>query len=309
MNKDISIIGKSAAIRSLLSFIEKAAKSDSNVLILGETGVGKELAARAIHDRSYRKDKLFLKINCASLNDNLLESELFGHRKGAFTGAFFDRPGLIESANGGTFFFDEISDANLYLQPKLLSVIEDKEIRRVGENSFRKVDTRFIFASNRDLYSLVIKRNFRQDLFYRINILNILIPPLRERKEDIPLLIEAFLAVESVKKSVHIGIAKEAIEKISNYSFPGNVRELENIIIRACEISSNSLISENDISFQQTADNCKSIKMAKYPINRIIDVLIRCNGNKTKASQELGISRVQFYKIMRAKGIAPRIKS
>jgi transcriptional regulator with GAF, ATPase, and Fis domain len=296
MNKDRKLIGKSPEIKSVLFFIEKATKSASNVL--GETGVGKEITARAIHDGSYRKDKPFVKINCGNLNDNLLESELFGHQKGAFTGAYTDKPGLIESANGGTFFFDEIADVNPYIQAKLLSVIEDKEIRRIGENNLRKIDTRFIFATNKDLYSLVMKGKFRQDLFYRVNILAVFIPPLRERKEDIPLLIEAILKRERPNVLVDLSITKEAINKICNYLFPGNVRELENILKRACELSSHNIIKENDICFQQTIEKSIKRKGIRFPINKIVDVLIKCKGNKTKAARQLGISRRHLYRLL-----------
>lgn len=292
------IIGKSPAIKNLIAFIKKAAISDSNVLILGETGVGKELAAKAIHCESNRKDKPFIKINCGNLNENLVESELYGHRKGAFTGAFIDRPGLIEAASGGTFFFDEIGDISLSLQAKLLSVIEDKEIRRVGENIFRKIDTRFIFATNKDLFNLVTKGKFRQDLFYRINILTIYIPPLRERKEDIPLLIESILEREKSKNSVDITITNDALDKICEYSFPGNVRELENILKRAYELSAHNTIKEENIIFQMMPKMTTRIKKSKYKMNQIVDTIIEYDGNKTKAAKELGISRVHLYRLL-----------
>jgi two-component system response regulator HydG len=296
------IIGKSATIKDLLDFIRKAAKSDANVLILGETGVGKELAARAIHCESSRKDKPFVKINCANLSDNLLESELFGHKKGAYTGAYIDKPGLIEEAQGGVFFFDEIGDITPYIQAKLLEAVEQKKIRRVGENYFRSIDTRFIFATNKDLYSLVAKRKFRQDLFYRIYILTFYIPPLRERRIDIPLLIDYFVEKESLKRTAKIGITPEAINKMCEYTYPGNVRELENILIRACELASSETIREEDISFGSMVMRDKKITRSKYELDTIMKVLIECKGNKTKAARELGISRVHLYRLLDIEG-------
>jgi transcriptional regulator with GAF, ATPase, and Fis domain len=301
MHKEIKIIGISFHIKKLRGFVDKAAKSDSNVLILGETGVGKELAAKAIHFESNRKDKPFIKLNCGNLNENLVESELFGHRKGAFTGAFVDKPGLIEAANGGTFFFDEIGDITLSLQAKMLSVIEDKEIRRLGDSNTRQIDVRFIFATNKDLYNMVTKGKFRKDLFYRIDILTVHISPLRERIEDIPLLIEEILSRENRKKSINFAMTKEAMNKVTEYYFPGNIRELENILIRATEFSTCNIIKECDISFQQVQEKKSLIKRDKYGINKIVDILVKCNGNKTKAARELGISRVHLYRLLNFK--------
>lgn len=292
------IIGKSAAIKNLLSFIEKAAKSDSNVIVLGETGVGKELVAKAIHKASNRKDRPFLKINCGNLNENLVESELFGYRKGAFTGAFIDKCGLIEAANEGTFFFDEIGDISPYLQSKLLSVVEDKEIRRIGENIFRKINVRFIFATNKDLHSQVLKGKFRQDLFYRIAILTFYISPLRERKKDIPLLVEEIFKRENLNKSKNISITKNGVDKLIAHSYPGNVRELENILKRACEFSKADTVKENDIIFQIMPKTDERRKTGKFKMNQIVDALIENKGNKTKTAKKLGISRVHLYRLL-----------
>jgi transcriptional regulator with GAF, ATPase, and Fis domain len=292
------IIGKSAAIKELKSFIEKAAASDSNVLILGETGVGKELAVRAIHLGSKRKGRPFMRINCGELNENLAESELFGHKKGAFTDARMDRAGLIEAADGGTFFFDEICDTGPSLQAKLLSVIEDKEVRRLGENYFRRIDTRFMFATNKDIYRLVARGKFRQDLLYRISILKTYIPPLRARTDDIPLLMGSFIEKESLRRSVKIEITAEALDKLSHHSFPGNVRELENVLIRACDLSLNGMIQEDNISFDILPETNQKIKKSKYKMDKIVNALIKCRGNKTKAAKELGISRVHLYRLL-----------
>jgi len=298
MIKEPLIIGKSRAIKEFFAFARKAAKSDSNVVILGETGVGKELAAKMIHCLSHRKEKPFLKINCANLNDNLLESELFGHKKGAYTGAFFDKFGLIEEANQGTFFFDEIADISFNIQAKLLGVIEDKEIRRIGENKGRKIDVRFIFATNKNINDLVARNRFRQDLFYRISILTFYIPPLRERSEDINLLIDKILDEKKTKMSFDFHITNEAINKLFKYSFPGNVRELENIIKRACELSEHGVIREEDIYFQEIQNKNVRIKRTRFKMSKIIDALIKYQGNKTKVAKELGMSRTQLYRIL-----------
>jgi len=252
------LIGKSAAVRNLLAFIKKAAKSDANVLLLGETGVGKELAALAIHNFSSRKNNPFIKINCANLNENLLESELFGHKKGAFTGAFFDKPGLIEEAEGGTFFLDEIADISAYLQAKLLAVIEKRETRRLGDNKYRQLDVRFISATNSNLLDLIRKEKFRKDLFYRINILSFDIPPLRERKEDIRLLALYFLRQINEKKIIKKKIKKAALEILLSYDYPGNIRELENIITRGYILSSSRSISKKDIILERHTENGNS---------------------------------------------------
>ncbi|MCD6516420.1 MAG: sigma-54 factor interaction domain-containing protein, partial [Candidatus Aminicenantes bacterium] len=211
MDENTKIIGNSQPIKKLLEFIKISSKTDANILILGNTGVGKELAAMNIHLHSHRKDNPFKKINCANLNENLLESELFGHKKGAFTGAVDNKTGLIEEANLGTFFFDEIGDIPLILQAKLLSVIEEKKIRRLGENKYKKVNVRFIFATNKDLCYLIDKKKFRKDLYYRINELSYYISPLKERKEDIPLLVKSILKKNKADKII---IKKEALCKL-----------------------------------------------------------------------------------------------
>ena len=297
MSKDIKIIGKSLPIKKLRKFINKSSNSNENVLILGATGVGKELAAINIHLHSHRKDNPFKKINCANLNENLLESELFGHKKGAFTGAVDNKTGLIEEANYGTFFFDEIGDIPPFLQAKLLSVIEDKKIRRLGENKYKKINVRFIFATNRNLRALIDKKKFRKDLYYRINELSYYISPLKDRKEDIPLLVKSILKKNKADKII---IKKEALCKLQQYSYPGNVRELESIIKSTVVYCKNNIITEKDIQFPQKPNNTKKTKKRKslYSINRIITVLVRNQGNKTKAARELGISRVQLYRIL-----------
>jgi len=296
--KNSIIIGKCPATNELLAFINNCAKSDSNVLILGETGVGKELAAHAIHMMSPRKDKLFFKINCANLNDNLLESELFGHKRGAFTGAIIDKPGLIETADGGTFFLDEIGDISLYLQAKMISVIEDKEIRRIGENLTRKINTRFICATNKNISQLLSKGKFREDLYYRIGVLIFYIAPLRERKEDIPLLVENILKIESAKKSVQLSLTKEALNKLMKHSFPGNVRELENILVRACELSDSRVIRADNIIFHKIFYTNVKTNIEPSRNEKVVNALRKSIGNKTKAAKEMGISRTQLYRLL-----------
>ena len=297
MDENTKIIGNSQPIKKLLEFIKISSKTDANILILGNTGVGKELAAMNIHLHSHRKDNPFKKINCANLNKNLLESELFGHKKGAFTGAVDNKTGLIEEANLGTFFFDEIGDIPLILQAKLLSVIEEKKIRRLGENKYKKVNVRFIFATNKNLENLMIRRIFRDDLYYRICTLSFYIPPLKERKEDIPLLVNSILRKNGTRKLV---IKSECLTKIQNYSFPGNIRELESIIKRAIIYCKDNKITENDIQFiGKTSINRKQEKRKPYySIFRIIDALVKTQGNKTKAAEELGISKVHLYRIL-----------
>lgn len=297
MNRNIKIIGGSSQIRNLIEFIKKASKIDVNVLVLGETGVGKELAARMIHIYSARKDKPFIKINCSNINENLLESELFGYKKGAYTGAIIDKPGLLEAANGGTFFLDEIADINLYLQAKFLSFIEDKELRRLGENRTRKIDVRFIFASNKDINKFIKQAKFRDDLYYRISVLSFYIAPLRERKEDIHLLIKSYLKNKSLKQSQYFTIEQTAIDKLMRYSFPGNVRELQNIMERATVLSENRKISEKDIIFYNMENSGKKEKL-KSNREIIKKTVEKYQGNKTKAALALGVSRQWIHKVL-----------
>ena len=246
------IIGESPKILQTLNNIEKVAKTNTSVLLYGETGTGKELAARAIHNKSARKDNAFVKINCAALPDELIEAELFGHVKGAFTSAYKDRIGRFELADKGTLFIDEISELNLSAQLKLLRVIQEKEFERIGSSDTIKTDTRLIFATNKNLEELVKKKFFRSDLFYRINIFPIVIPPLRDRKEDIPALIQRFILKHSTqnnKKNIIIG--NDVVELLREYEWPGNIRELENIIERMIVISgTDGKITINDAPYE-----------------------------------------------------------
>lgn len=247
------LIGKSKAMRDIYSLIEKVAPSMANVLILGESGTGKELVARAIHYNSQRKDKPFVAVNCGAIPESLMESELFGHKRGAFTGAINDRPGLFEQAEGGTLFLDEIGEVPLQLQSKLLRVLQEREFRRVGGTDARRADVRIVAASNRNLEEQVKEGTFREDLFYRLNVVQVQMPPLRERSEDIPALVEHFY-----KKFVsppHDGqiITASALKLLMSYRFPGNVRELENLVER-CVVLGSREITEDVLPFQIKRD-------------------------------------------------------
>jgi two-component system response regulator PilR (NtrC family) len=240
------LIGKSKKMREVYTLIEKVSTSNTNVLVLGESGTGKELAAKAIHYNSPRKDKPFVPVNCGAIPENLMESELFGHKKGSFTGAIADRPGLFEQAEGGTLFLDEIGEIPLQLQTKLLRVLQEREFRKVGGTEDKRADVRIVAASNRELEEQVNEGSFREDLFYRINVVQIRMPSLRERPEDIPLLVEHFH--KKFVESPHEGetITSGALKVLLSYSFPGNVRELENIIER-CMVLGDKTISVDSL--------------------------------------------------------------
>ena len=228
------IIGKSAALKRVLQMVEIVAPNDSTVLLLGETGTGKELIARAIHDRSRRKDRTFVKLNCAAIPTGLLESELFGHEKGAFTGAIAQKVGRLELADQGTLFLDEVGDIPIEIQPKLLRVLQEREFERLGSNHTRKVNVRLVAATNRDLENMVAEREFRSDLFYRLNVFPIRIPSLRERKEDIPMLVSYFAQkfAKQMQKKIE-SVPSVAMKVLTAWEWPGNIRELENFIERA----------------------------------------------------------------------------
>ncbi len=242
------IIGKSPAMQKIINEVKKIADARSNVLLLGETGTGKELIARAIHFNSNRADKPFIPINCSAIPENLLESEFFGHVRGAFTGAITSKKGLFEEANGGTVFLDEIGDLGISLQSKLLRVLEDQEIRPVGGTQSIKVDLRFIAATNRDIERSVKEGSFREDLFYRINVITIKLPPLRERKDDLELLIRHFIQKYSMDLGKTFdGIDNEALNYLMAYHWPGNIRELQNIIERAILIAEDRTIKKEHL--------------------------------------------------------------
>jgi formate hydrogenlyase transcriptional activator len=237
------IVGRSSALRRVLQLVETVATGDSTVLLLGETGTGKELIARAIHYRSQRKNRAFAKLNCAAIPSGLLESELFGHERGAFTGAITQKTGRIEVADQGSLFLDEIGDIPLELQPKLLRVLQEREFERLGSTRTKKVDVRVVAATHRDLEDMIVKKEFRSDLYYRLNVFPISIPPLRERPDDVPLLAQHFVqgAARRMNKTIET-IPPETMEALTQYGWPGNIRELENVIERAVILSSGRVL-------------------------------------------------------------------
>ncbi|MFQ5674844.1 MAG: sigma-54 interaction domain-containing protein [bacterium] len=289
------IIGQSPKMREVFEVISRVLDSDASVLIEGDSGTGKELVARAIHYNGHRKEKPFMALFCGSLPDTLLESELFGHKKGAFTGAVTDKRGLFEAADGGTFFLDEIGDLSTQIQTKLLRVLQEGEIKRVGENQIRKVNVRIISATNKVLTELVKTGQFREDLFYRLNTISIRLPGLRERKTDIPLLANHFLdKFTSGKKEGIKGFDKNALEAMLSYSWPGNVRELENTIERAVVMARNELISVDDLKLpQQTSLDAseEGLSLKEVQDRLVKKTLDEQDGNISETAKILGVSR------------------
>lgn len=247
VSSDTEIVGISLIIKRKLRFIHKAAKSDKSVLILGETGTGKDLTANKVHELSDRRNKPFVAINCTDTPEELFEAELFGYVRGSFTGAVKDKLGLFEVAKDGTIFFDEIGDLPLFLQAKILRIIEKRELRRIGETTSRKIYASFIFATNKNLQEEMKAGRFRKDLYYRINVIKFYMPPLKERKEDIPLLVDHILRKKIKRGEPKRVIYREAMKKLVAYDFPGNIRELENIVERACILSEANTITAKDI--------------------------------------------------------------
>ncbi|MEO0292791.1 MAG: sigma-54 dependent transcriptional regulator [candidate division WOR-3 bacterium] len=297
------IIYSSGIMEDLMSFVFRAAKSDANVLITGESGTGKELIAGAIHNLSKRNDKLFVVVHLAALPETLIESELFGYEKGAFTGADKRRIGKFEFASFGTIFLDEIGELSKDVQVKLLRVIEEKKITRIGSNKEIPIDVRLISATNRDIEKEVEEGKFREDLYYRLNVIRIQVPPLRKRKEDIPLLVDHFIKIEAEKEGKEIkGITEEALKKLLSYDFPGNVRELENIIKRAVVFCRGKYISIEDIPLSVDKKIRHSGKLRdvieKVEMEMILEALERYSWNQSRAAKELGISeRAIRYKM------------
>src|SRR5271170_5489148 len=242
-----NIIGRSQSVREVLGRIIRIAPTDAIVLITGESGTGKELIAKAIHANSKRAERPFVPVNCAAITETLLESELFGHAKGAFTGAVSARKGLFEEADGGTFFFDEIAETPITFQAKLLRAIQENEIRRVGENKPIRVNVRVIAATNQDLLDAVAEKRFRQDLYYRLNVARFVLPPLRERREDIPILLEFFLDKYNRKMNRHVRFGDGVVEAMVQHDYPGNIRELENMVEQAVALSGGGVITVDDM--------------------------------------------------------------
>jgi two-component system response regulator HydG len=306
LDRKVSIIAKSESMSAILAVIEGMTDTDCNVLLSGETGVGKSLLARIIHFTSQRKTMPFLSINCATLTEELLASELFGHEKGSFTGAVKTKQGLVEIADTGTLFLDEIAEMAPNLQAKLLKVIEEGEFYRVGGTRPIKVDVRFIAATNQNVRTVIAEGRFREDLYYRLNIMEISIPPLRDRRDDIAPLCSYFLEKHLPRSRKKIaGFAKEAMQVLMHYSFPGNVRELENIIERAIILEKSPLITPE--SLPQTIkmfkietlepDQVKTIEeLNKEYAGKVLDMM---GGNKSKAAEVLGISRTSLWRILK----------
>ncbi|RJQ41400.1 MAG: sigma-54-dependent Fis family transcriptional regulator [Nitrospiraceae bacterium] len=320
LKKDLSkcycfpnIIGEGIEMKKVFSLIERVSGSDSTILILGESGTGKELIATTIHYQSKRRDKPLIKVNCAAMPEGLIESELFGHEKGAFTGAIKRKPGRFELADKGTIFLDEIADLPLATQSKILRVIQERTFERVGGTETLNTDVRIIAATNKNLEEEVKKKRFREDLYYRLNVIPVILPALRDRKEDIPLLIDAFLEKCKSKMSKNIRFSKDTVNALLEYDYPGNVRELENIIERCSALAVSDVIGKDALPSFILKETSASGEGSKRPSlssvaseaekEYIIRTLKTVKGNKTKASEILGISRKTLWEKINAYGI------
>jgi len=302
------LIGDSKAMEHIHNLIKQAAPSDSTVLILGESGTGKELVASSIHLHSKRANKPFVRINCAAIPEGLMESELFGHEKGSFTGAHAKKIGKFEMADGGTMLLDEIGELPLPLQAKLLRVLQENMYERVGGTGTINIDVRILCATSKDLEKAVENGSFRQDLFYRLNVIPIQMPPLRERKEDIPALTNFFLHEFSIKRGVAMEISREAMQRLIDYSYPGNVRELKNIIERASVLAPEPVITPEDLpadlqaanGIAETGDSLSlSNAVARTEKQLLVKALARTNGKRAEAAELLGISRKNLWEKMK----------
>lgn len=307
-----SLIGQSRKMVEVFKLVGKVARSRTAVLIQGESGTGKELIARAIHDNSPRATHPFVAVNCSAIPESLLESELFGHTKGSFTGAHTFRRGLIEEANSGTFFLDEVGDLSPAGQAKLLRVLQEGEFRRVGSNESVAVDLRIIAASRRDLAQLVTVGRFREDLLYRLNTVTITLPPLRERPEDIPLLAEFFLAQYGDEKEIPVtSFSSTAMQALAEYSWPGNVRELEHVVERAVALATHAILSVDDLPPEviqkgnTTSDEARALPGTLRALQReqVLKMLQSTHGNKERAARLLGISRRTLYRLLDRYGL------
>lgn len=304
-NNQYRIIGNSAEMLSILETVEAVKDSSSSILICGETGTGKELIARALHYDSARKDRPFVAVNCAAIPRELIEAELFGYEKGAYTGAHAKRIGRFEEASGGTLFLDEIGELASSLQAKLLRVLQEKEIERLGSSKKIKVDFRLVSSTNRDLMRDIQDEKFREDLFYRINVVEINMPPLRERKEDIPLLVSGFLKEFCAREKKVLNASDEVMKIFQGYYWPGNIRQLKNIIERTVVLTRENTITPKELPHELcTLENRRTITQSSgsgrtlrdLEMQAIKDALQDCMGNKSKAAKMLGISRKAFYK-------------
>ncbi len=312
-----NIIGRSGPIRDVLARIVRIAPTDATVLITGESGTGKELVARAVHANSKRANRPFVSVNCAAISETLLESELFGHVRGAFTGAVSARKGLFEEANGGTFFFDEIAETPPSFQAKLLRAIQEGEIRRLGDNKPIHVDVRMVAATNQDLKVSIDEKRFRQDLYYRLNVARFILPPLRDRREDVPLLVDFFIDKFARKMSRHVSIGEGVMDYLVGYDFPGNIRELENMIEQGVALAVNGQIQRDDVIPPEVQISRRAGSVAaptgdfggaSRPLQDVIDeaerraieaVLRDLDGNKEKAAEVLGLSSTTLWRKMK----------
>ena len=305
--------GVSPVMSRILKLVSQVARTDSTVLVSGESGTGKELIAKAIHTNSLRKDKAMITVNCGSLPQNLLESEMFGHVKGSFTGAIKDKKGLFQEADEGSLFLDEIGEIAPPIQASLLRFLQDGEIRRVGDNRIFRVDVRLVAATNKDLESEVEKGNFREDLFYRLNVIPIYLPPLRERKEDIPLLIDHFLNHHTKKSNREKpAISPSAMAMLVDHQWHGNVRELANFIERLIALNSKKIIEIKDLPFTHSKswrniaerkNISKSMTLAEMEKSLILETLDECSGNQKITAQHLDISTTTLWRKLKSYGI------
>jgi two-component system response regulator HydG len=304
-----NIIGRSAAIRDVLGRIVRIAPTDATVLVTGESGTGKELVAKAIHANSRRADRPFVPVNCAAISETLLESELFGHARGSFTGAVSSRKGLFEEANGGTFFFDEIAETPPAFQAKLLRAIQEGEIRRLGDNHAIHVDVRIIAATNQDLKLAIAEKRFREDLYYRLNVARFQLPPLRERREDIALLVDFFLEKYGRKMRRRARLGEGVLDFLRSYDYPGNIRELENLIEQGVALASDGHVQREDIVTDDTGNGTRSPRPgAHLALQDVVDdaereyierTLREVDVNKERAAELLGLSGTTLWRKMK----------
>ncbi|NVJ48283.1 MAG: sigma-54-dependent Fis family transcriptional regulator, partial [Cytophagia bacterium] len=307
--KYANFLGESLPMQRVFSLIEKVGPTDANVLILGENGTGKELAARALHKKSDRADQVFIKVDLGSISETLFESELFGHVKGAFTDAKEDKPGRFELAQGGTLFLDEIGNLSLPLQAKLLSVLQQRKVSRVGSGKEIPIDIRLVCATNMPLYEMVEEGEFRQDLLYRINTVELKMPSLSERSEDIDLLVEHFLNVFGKKyKKTNMRIDAGTMNKLKKHHWPGNIRELEHAVERAIILADGNKLGPNDFMLGNSKVSAKSkedenLNITENEKRLILKALDKHNGNVTRAAKELGLDRLALYRRMQKYGL------
>jgi DNA-binding NtrC family response regulator len=291
---DHGIVGESAAIREVLALVERFGPTDSTVLVLGESGTGKELVARALHAASPRSQGPFVAVDCGTINEGVFESELFGHVRGAFTGAVDDKVGRFEQADGGTLFLDEIGSLSLAAQARLLRAIAEREVTRVGDGRVIRVDVRIVAATNRDLEAAIREGEFREDLDYRLRVCPIELPPLRDRREDVPLLAEHFLRkYDALRRRRHEGFTPEALDALRAYPWPGNVRELENVVERAVILADDPLVRPSDILLRRPRSDeaSASVRLEDVERRHVLEVLGQEQGNKSRAAEVLGIDR------------------